>query len=288
MGYPLYLTGISLFVSVLIEVLIRWLRLANYIRYSPSARIGYFPLPLSSGYMRGRYRWRINAMGLRADFDEAIKADAIVLVGDSIVEGGAFVDQSDTIGPQIERRIGRRVYPVGAGGWGLANELAFLKANPSLLNARTCVIISNSDDLGAANEWSNKFTHPTQPPRSHLLFFAGRVVLAAWYKVRHDLRVRSERPHAADATIQCDEHISWLKHTYRGRLIWVMYPDRKELEQGTQPCVELKRLASQFAEIVDLGSEPDWNHHCYGDRIHPSAIGRVVLADVIASAVTPA
>lgn len=268
------------------EFIVRRLRFADYIRYRRSTDVGYFPRPNSSGLMRGRYRWRINAMGLRADFDEPIRTDAVVLVGDSIVEGGAFVDQADTIGCQIEKQINRRVYPVGAGGWTLGNELAFLNKNPSLLETRTCVIVTNSDDLGDLNRWSTENTHPTKIPWSHMLFLIGRLCWNFWYRVRGVLWIpQVERSSGGDAKPHWRMSVSTLLGRYEGRLIWVLYPDRTELKRGAEPCAQLRQLASQAAEIIELTKERDWTEGCYLDRLHPNAIGRKVLANVIASAV---
>ena len=116
---------ISLFLCA--ELAARYLRLADYILYYRDTEIGYAPQPNSSGLLRRRNRWRFNAMGLRSDTDAPADAEAIVLVGDSIVEGGSNVDQDETLAYHLARLAGRRVHPVGGGGWALENEFAFLR-----------------------------------------------------------------------------------------------------------------------------------------------------------------
>ena len=119
--YTFLATIVALFVFG--ELFARYLGLANYILYRRCSEMGYIPEPNSSGLMRRRYRWRFNGMGMRSDFDGIIDADGIVLVGDSIVEGGASVDQADTLGSHVSRAINRRVYSVGAGGWSLPTKV---------------------------------------------------------------------------------------------------------------------------------------------------------------------
>lgn len=278
--------GAVIFLYLCAELTVRYWRLADYIRYRPAADIGYAPQPNSSGSFRRRYRWRFNSIGIRTDEDAPVEPDSLVLVGDSIVEGGAKVGQEVTLGYLVSQRTGKPVHPVGAGGWTLENEFAFLRKHPELLSAGVFVMVTNSDDLRAINPWSSHSTHPTSPPISHLAYLVRRF---SWPNRQRLLARLGRRPvpgaSGPGGNDQWMRSVSAFLEIYQGRLIWVLYPDRTEFAGRIAPCQALRPLIAGRAETVELLHLSGWGLDCYHDRLHPNDTGRKLLADTISAVV---
>lgn len=278
--------GVFVVILIIGELIARYMRFADYLIYRRSPDMGYAPEPNSSGLMRRRYRWRFNHMGIRSDFDGIVDAGGIVLVGDSIVEGGAMVDQDDTLGSHFARAIDKKVYPVGAGGWSLPNELAFLRRNSELLNSRTIVMVINSDDLCGLNFAKTAYTHLESVPKSHFIYLIGRF----FWNCKSAIGERLNHNNSVRSTGMLNDG-EWMApmvkflQIYKGTLIWVLYPDQTEFESGTAPCAALRPIGADRVIIVDLVKGSKWNVDCYHDRLHPNSIGRKTLADMIATEV---
>lgn len=266
--------------AALAELAARRLRLADYPLFVRSRAVGYHFRPGTSGTMGGRYRWRINAMGLRTDCDAAPGPESIVILGDSTVEDGTYTDQNETLAARIARATGRDVHPVACPAWSLENQLAFLRENPSLYDAGTLVFVTNTQDLAALNCWETQSAQPTRRPLSH-----------AWYKLMRATHLQRRKAFpfffpawADEADRTWESSVRELLDEYRGRLIWLFYPLPFELERGEQPCAALRPLIAARAECFDLAAVPGWSLGCYADEVHPSARGRDLLLEAISTA----
>ena len=205
----------------------------------------------------------------------------MLLVGDSVVEPGAHVDQADTLGARLEALCGATVHPAGSGGWALGNELAFIAARPQLLEAGTVVWLINSGDLVATNQWDNGISHPLRAPWLHSIFLALRFA--------ERLRARIARRLLGPVREQIDG--AWragltalLPRLAGKRVLWVLYPQREEVTSGTPPLAELHPLLAGSGRIVQVIKAAGWTVDCYADGIHPNAAGRERLARIIADA----
>ncbi len=263
-------------IFILAELIVRRKKAADYIVYSSNQFFGYCPKPMSSGLMRGRYDWYINEIGLRTHHRCTEIKGAIALVGDSIVEGGSYVRQGETLSYLIEKKLERIVHPIAASGWSLSNEIEFIKQNSMFLEARLIIIVVNSDDLCDVNPWSSEFTHPTKTPLFRLVYLVRRLGWPYFYRLKH----RTKPEASSDAWMT---RVRWLQEHDGAQLIWVLYPNADELVEGARPCAALYDALGAGAVIVDLSDQVDWQPDCYADRLHPNAKGRGVLASVIAS-----
>lgn len=285
--YQILLMSSVLFVILcfFLEVIIRYFRLADYVIYRPSSSIGYHPVCDSSGLMRKRYRWRFNRMGLRSNSDEAIDPDGVVLIGDSIIEGGAMVDQDDTVSYFLSKYIGKPVYPVCGAGWSLANELAFLEENPDLLNARRFIFVVNSGDFCPMNTWKTKYTHPVAEPVWHLGYLLGRMIWICQFTItEYFARKRKKYTVIADDCQEWPNALSRFFERYEGSVLWVLYPSQSEVLQRRKAWNTIKCLISDTAIVYEVDDSCFWKADCYQDGLHPNAKGRRVLAELIASA----
>ena len=272
------LAGLALFAVA--EAIARMIKLADYPLFAKSGTVGYRFLPNTRGSMLGRYRWRMNAMGLRIDHDRPPEAASIVLLGDSTVEDGVYVDQDATLAARLAAATGRDVYPVACPAWSLENQLAFLREHPDLYDAGTMVFVTNTQDLAALNRWETECAQPTRRPRSH-----------AWYKLMRATHLPRRIafpflfPPWADETDRTWEiSVRDFLDRFRGRIVWLFYPLREEALGSLVPCQELCPLIEDRAETFDLGMIPGWSMECYQDEIHPTARGRTLLLEAIQAA----
>ena len=74
----------------------------------------------------------------------------ILLVGNSIVDGGLWVDQNQRLAAQIGARSRRPVWPIAAGSWSVLNELAYLRRRPDIVRRvdQVVLVISSPDVPG--------------------------------------------------------------------------------------------------------------------------------------------
>lgn len=271
---------VAVAVLALVEVVVRWRRLADYPLFRRLDPVGYEPAP-GQGLMRGQFRWAFNSLGLRMDHDRPADADSVLLVGDSVVEPGAHVDQADTLGAHLQELCGASVYPAGSGGWALGNELAFLSARPQLLAAGTVVWVINSGDLVPANVWGGWLAHPLHRPLVHSFYVAARIgerLRARLFNRLFALRVESADPSLPGAMA------AFLPRLAGRRVFFVLYPTLAEVARGERPLADLRDLVSGAGTVVEVSSAPGWSVDCYADGIHPNARGRALLARIIADA----
>jgi lysophospholipase L1-like esterase len=76
-------------------------------------------------------------------------------------------------------------------------------------------------------------------------------------------------------------------HKFKGRLIFVLYPDKHALEnpnvwheQTSNILIYINRNKDRIG-YVDLGKDTDWNASLYRDGIHPNVLGNKMIADKI-------
>jgi hypothetical protein len=109
----------------------------------------------SRSYRRFGNDFRVNRYSMRADDFPERKASPdelrVLVIGDSIVNGGSRLDQRDLATEVLKRRLSERLHrPVtvgnaSAGSWGPPNELAWLEKYGTL-DADVVLLVFNSND----------------------------------------------------------------------------------------------------------------------------------------------
>ena len=258
------------------EVTARALGVADVPTFAPDKRVGYYPRPNQAGRVLDRNRWVFNDRGMGVAEPFRVSPASVLLVGDSVVYGGAPLDQAVHIAPLLSKASSRPVWPVAAGGWALENELQMLNANPDLLRVPTIVWVSNTGDFGAENAWTNPVQYPSHHPISALLYGLRRTVLKP--------RDVVDSPSGPDATRRWQADLRRFLNEYHGRIIWVLYPKKSELGQRSSKFDGLLQILGRRAVIVEPGLAGGWGPDNYRDPIHPNAEGDRVLAGLIAKA----
>ena len=260
------------------EIGARWLGTGDLPIFQALGR-GYIPAPSQHGTFLRKNAWAFNdrSMGVYQRYHWS--ADAILLVGDSVVYGGNPLRQDDKLGPVMSRDLHRPVWPLSAGGWALENELQAVLRNPDLLKMPTIVWISNSGDYGEEERWRNRLSFPDHHPVSVLLYDVLKYVLKP-----RDTVVAQDTPRA---TARWHADLQQFLSAYHGRLIWVLYPNRAEVGRHVAIFDPLVAALKGRAQIVDLETDSAWRDFPYRDGIHPTGQGDYIFARELAKAVKP-
>ena len=97
--------------------------------------------------------FKTNSWGMRSSEIDIAGDDVILLVGDSVVNGGVVLNQGETIASRLEQKIQHhlekkevKVASVAAGSWGPLNQIYFLEQLPEINVIAIVHIFSSHDD----------------------------------------------------------------------------------------------------------------------------------------------
>jgi len=236
----------------------------DFATYDANPVTGYIPTANTSGRLLGR-DWVFNEhhMGVAARFAPTPATD-VVLIGDSLVYGTSAYRQSQRLGPSLEALSGVTVWPVGAGSWSVANEVAYLNANPEVVaSADRLIFIVNYADIQSGSVWKSDLTHPRHHPLSAVAYLAAKKL---FQPPSDDPRFGEEGPVLAQ----------WRDFTarYGRRIDVILYPNKVMLSDPAKLNAYRERLALLAAPNVvfhDLSRDPRWTPEDYMDSIHPKA-----------------
>lgn len=278
---------VSLVALLCIEITARLSGIGDFPLYIEDAEIGYVVAPNQSGAFLRRNDWIFNGYSMASGPYHPDKNDNTLLIGDSIVQGGNPLPQRDKVGSQLEMLLGHPVWPVGAGGWALLNELAYLRRHRSIVSTMDRLIfISNSDDFGEPSFWTSDLDLPRKRPWSVALYAMRRYIFspAGVFSPAAVQMPSSGR----DWRIE----LSNLLEGYSGHVLMFLYPTRDEL---ADPALRKERLDKHGDEAIALGknnltvvpivNDPLWTSNLYRDSIHPTATGNRRLAQIIANSI---
>ncbi len=297
---------IAVFVGAIVlgELSLRWLLgFGNPPLYIADDRIGYLLAPNQKTRRFGN-RIQINAYSMRGEAISPSPDTAtlrVLLLGDSIANGGWWTDEDETISATIadllRQNTGDRsnveVLNASAHSWGPRNELAYLEKFGHF-QSRAVVLLINTDDLFA--------TAPTALPVGRDRNYPDRRPWCAWAEVfgRYLMqtpvipeleRVRQEGGDRVGKNLAAIDRIQEILTSAEIPLLVAMTPLRRELEASGSRDYEIAarvRLLEftqernlpylDFLPIFrDLGSpEP-----LYRDTIHLSREGNQQVSEHI-------
>jgi hypothetical protein len=126
--------------------------LGSPVLYLSDSEIGYLLAPNQKTRRYGN-QIEINQYSMRSATITALptaETRRVMLVGDSLVNGGWWTDQSQTLSALIGQQLGRpgqgEVLNVAANSWGPPNQLAYLQRF-GLFGSQVIVLLMNTDDL---------------------------------------------------------------------------------------------------------------------------------------------
>lgn len=262
---------------VAVEIAFRLAGVLNFPLFSAGPPYGYIPQPNQRGAFLHKNDWVFNelSMGSARRFETPGAAIDTLLVGDSIVSGGNPYRQADRLGPQLEKHLGGRVWPISANSWAMANELTYIRVNPEVArHTDRFVFITNSEDFGAPSIWRSPVTHPTKRPLSAIVYVVQKKLV---------------RPQAALKTPYSPRE-AWqaFRSAHTQPVIVAAYPNRAEAAdaklRASQLLTPLRELVGPNTQVIDVGADPRWAKVRYRDNIHPAPEGTALLATIISDA----
>ena len=267
------------------EGLVRLFGFTQFPLYSLDSLAGYRMKQSQSGVFRRRSHWAYDKNGMRRREAPLRLERAVILIGDSIVDGGSNLDQASTICEQLGARIAQPVYPVAAPGWSLANALAALPTIKGWEEAGHLVLILHESDFDYVAQASSSYGFPTQ-----------RAAFMVPWLIRRHLFIRNANRRGALLKddefpfnpVLRDENIAQLQQLIgrtTAEVIVIRYPKFDAEPEYDKFYGEICSAAG--ATLIDLAKNPSWTEKCYRDAIHPNDLGCAVLADVIKKALEP-
>lgn len=278
----LALGGLALAGLVVAETGLRVAGVGGFALYARDPHSIYRMASNQQGRFRRRARWRYDRFGMRSDVDVGSLAGRIVVLGDSVVEGGLHLDQRDTLAAALERETGHPVSPVACHGWALINELGALAATPGWDEAAALVWVINTGDFDTIGRGENELSFPTRRPVLLTLWLLRRYIYRKnpwwwpWGKrvappgpPRPELRERALAEYEALAP-HLPQTVVIVGHAMRGEDIRA----HRFLDQLV--------AVRPGAALVVPAESPGWSEDCYLDFIHPNARGAALMAQAIA------
>jgi hypothetical protein len=236
----------------------------------------------------------INADGMRApEFDPTPVPNErrMLLIGDSVIYGGHFIDQSETISAHATQYLETdpfltgclvRVLPVAVSSWGPVNQASFLNRT-GIFAADVAGIVVSSHDLydvpeGAATILPYRTSAPTSALGDAIL-----IVLERLFPKVSDIPVGSIEERASATLNALDDMVIQLRGD--GLDVVIFYhptiPERLG-EMAKEGVIFQEWAAEKPVSFVNL-NEVTILPTDYRDDIHPNALGTIKLAEIIAT-----
>lgn len=173
--------------------------------YLADEHIGYLLAP-DQNIKRFGNQIIINQFSQRSDFipTENDSFFSVLCLGDSIINGGWWTEQKNTIPALIQEKLAPnfplRVLNASANSWGPRNQLAYLRKF-GLFNAKILVLVLNTDDLFAIAPHSlvvgRDRNYPTQNPPLALVELLSLLTKKTYYSRIVPFKCRKRRSSGA-------------------------------------------------------------------------------------------
>ncbi|KAB8315094.1 SGNH/GDSL hydrolase family protein [Tolypothrix campylonemoides VB511288] len=289
---------------VVIEIGLRSLfGFGNPLIYIPDEQIGYLLAP-NQRTRRFGHRIEINEYSMRSEPIQKTPSPSthrLLLLGDSIVNGGWWTDQDNTISSLLLRSLSDvasnlqqvEVLNASANSWGPRNELAYLQKFGSF-NAQAIVLVINTDDLFATSPTAlpvgRDRNYPDKKPPLALVEVLQRYVLRQT-PIPELEAVQNEGGDRVGLNLEAIGKIQALTRQANSQFLLVMTPLLREIGQPGPRDYEIKareRLSEfcQAQQITYLDFLPIFNSNqdpkaLYHDHIHLNLQGNQLVSQMI-------
>ncbi len=290
---------------VVIEIGLRSLfGFGNPLIYIPDEQIGYLLAP-NQRTRRFGHRIEINQYSMRSEPIQktpSASTQRLLLLGDSIVNGGWWTDQDNTISSLLVRSLSDsvtsnlqqvEVLNASANSWGPRNELAYLQKFGSF-NAQAVVLLINTDDLFATSPTAlpvgRDRNYPDKKPPLALVEIFQRYV-SKQTPIPELEAVQNEGGDRVGLNLEAIGKIQALTRQANSQFLLVMTPLLREIGQPGPRDYEIKareRLSEfcQAHQITYVDFLPIFNSNqdpkaLYHDHIHLNLQGNQLVSQVI-------
>lgn len=302
----LIILGVLLGLVVIVEIGLRLLfGLGKPPIYIADEQIGYLLAPNQKTTRMGN-RIAINAYSMRSDAITPERSPStlrILLLGDSIVNGGWWTDQDETLSALLTTQLTPltsqpafkqiEVLNASANSWGPRNELAYLQKFGTF-NAQAVVLVINTDDLFATAPTTipvgRDRNYPSHRPLLALIEAINRFL--PYESPPEMAAVRAEKGDRVGFNLNAIEQVYKLSQQAGAEFLLVMTPLLREIGEPGPRDYELKarnrlKALAQTEQIPYIDGLPLFNNAptpetWYRDHIHLSPQGNQQVSEVIA------
>jgi hypothetical protein len=291
-------------VTLLLEWFLRWrYGFGNPLLYQADEKIGYLLAPNQTTRRFGNHI-AINRYAMRSpDFTDnrPEQTARLFLIGDSVVNGNWWTDQSQTVSELLRQQI-QSLHPdrptevlnASANSWGPRNELAYLHRF-GLFQSQYLVLVINTDDLFATKPSplivGKDKNYPDRLPSFALAEVIDRYLLPAAQLPPELLAIQSEGGDRVGINLTAIEQIHQYAKTHNAQFLLLHTPLLRETESTGPKDYELV-ARSRFQEqmnahyITYIDALPIFRTQAnpgelYRDHIHLSPQGNHLLSDQI-------
>jgi len=279
-----------------LEIGLRSFGFGKPLLYIADPQIGYLLAPNQQTRRFGN-QILINQYSMRSDTvtsDRPAHTFRVLLLGDSIANGGWWTDQNHTISTLLQHRLTgtgtTEVLNASANSWGPRNEWAYLQRFGSF-ESQIVVLLINTDDLFAVAPTSipvgRDRNYPNQKPASAISEVFNRYAvkapfipeLAAWQKEGGD---------RVGVNLETIRQIQIFVAQHHGQLLLAITPLIREINSPGSRDYEIKarqRLQEftrkekiSFVDFLPNFNEMDNAKTIYHDHIHFNLKGNRVIA----------
>jgi hypothetical protein len=283
----------------------RWFGFGNPLLYIPDDDIGYLLAP-NQDVKRFGNRILINAYSMRGTAIAPTPSPntlRVMMLGDSIANGGWWTAQGQTISALLQNNLQRSAQEQGftavevlnasANSWGPRNERAYLQ-HYGTFGSGLILLIINTDDLFATAptpvQVGRDRNYPARKPPLALAEVVGRYLLPAGSIPELEM-VQAEGGDRVGKNLEAIQGIQSLAARHQAQTLLVMTPLLREVGTPGPRDYELQardrlfqftqQQAIPYLDVLPLLNQRDDAATLYRDHIHFNAEGNRVIAQAI-------
>lgn len=288
--------------TILAEIALRLIvGLGNPPLYTADPEIGYLLAP-NQKLRRSGNLIEINQYSMRNQaLPEASEAASrILILGDSVVNGSWWTDQTATLSSLLQAKLSAdtpkiTVLNASANSWGPQNELAYLEKF-GLFESEALVLVINTADLLATEPTSlvvgNSYSYPDRPPALALIeYYQLSIAEPKSIPELEQLRAADTEEDRLSRNLAAIESIKAIADANQIQFVLALTPLKREFNQELSATDKLARTRLQelvqaeqinYLDFLTLWADFPQPEFLYRDHIHPSPQGNTKIVEAIA------
>ncbi|WP_425428914.1 SGNH/GDSL hydrolase family protein [Aphanothece hegewaldii] len=291
--------GILVTIVALLEGGLRYIGFGNPLLYQADGEMGYLLAPNQKVRRMNNRIW-INEYSMRSDPIEKKRPEntlRILLIGDSIANGGWWTDQHETISSLLEKQLKNpklsqynqiQVLNASANSWGPRNQLAYLKRY-GFFESQVVILLLNTDDFFSGMPNSEAVGKDINYP-DHKPALAINELYRRYFPSPEPQKDNTPKPQEKDIVginLAAIKEIYQVCQANNAQLIIAMTPLLQEVEQSSKEfqqraknrLMELAKTESIFyLDFLPRFKQIEPPKSIYRDRIHITPEGNKIVS----------